>query len=85
MYSHTLSFLLHRMYSSEGADGFTSETLDNDYQLTQLVKLPPNVTVEEYNCGAALSRRWIYSNLVDFVQEITLLYDSLPAPNSPHF
>ena len=85
MYSHTLSFLLHRMYSSEGADGFTSETLDNDYQLTQLVKLPPNVTVEEYNCGAALSRRWIYSNLVDFVQEITLLYDSLPASNSPHF
>ena len=55
------------MYSSEGADGFTSETLDNDYQLTQLVKLPPNVTVEE----------WIYSNLVDFVQEITLLYDSI--------
>ena len=85
MYSHTLSFLLHRMYSSEGADGFTSETLDNDYQLTQLVKLPPNVTVEESNCGAALSRRWIYSNLVDFVQEITLLYDSLPAPHSPHF
>lgn len=73
------------MYSSEGADGFTSETLDNDYQLTQLVKLPPNVTVEEYNCDAALSRRWIYSNLVDFVQEITLLYDSLPAPHSPHF
>lgn len=85
MYSHTLSFLLHRMYSSEGADGFTSETLDNDYQLTQLVKLPPNVTVEEYNCGAALSRRWIYSNLVDFVQEITLLYDSLPASHSSHF
>ena len=47
MYNRTLSFLLHRMYSSEGADGFTSETLDNDYQLTQLVKLPPNVTVEE--------------------------------------
>ena len=85
MYSHTLSFLLHRMYSSEGADGFTSETLDNDYQLTQLVKLPPNVTVEEYNCDAALSRRWIYSNLVDFVQEITLLYDSLPASHSHHF
>ena len=85
MYSHALSFLLHRMYSSEGADGFTSETLDNDYQLTQLVKLPPNVTVEEYNCGAALSRRWIYSNLVDFVQEITLLYDSFPASHSSHF
>lgn len=85
MYNRTLSFLLHRMYSSEGADGFTSETLDNDYQLTQLVKLPPNVTVEEYNYGAALSRRWIYSNLVDFVQEITLLYDSLPAPHSSHF
>ena len=47
MYSHAFSVLLHRMYSSEGADGFTSETLDNDYQLTQLVKLPPNVTVEE--------------------------------------
>ena len=85
MYNRTLSFLLHRMYSSEGADGFTSETLDNDYQLTQLVKLPPNVTVEEYNCDAALSRRWIYSNLVDFVQEITLLYDSLPALHSPYF
>lgn len=85
MYSCMLRFLLHRMYSSEGADGFTSETLDNDYQLTQLVKLPPNVTVEEYNCDAALSRRWIYSNLVDFVQEITLLYDSLPVRHSPHF
>lgn len=85
MYNHAFSILRHRMYSSEGADGFTSETLDNDYQLTQLVKLPPNVTVEEYNCGAALSRRWIYSNLVDFVQEITLLYDSLPAFHSSHF
>lgn len=73
------------MYSSEGADGFTSETLDNDYQLTQLVKLPPNVTVEEYRLGLALSCRWIYSNLVDFVQEITLLYDSFATSVLSHF
>ena len=35
------------MYSSEGADAFTSETLDSDYQLSQMVKLPPNMSVDE--------------------------------------
>ena len=35
-----------------------------------------NVTVEEFVWVGFVMSRWLYTNLVYFVQEITLLYDS---------
>lgn len=56
--------------------GITSETLDNEYHLSEIIKIPPNVTEEELSLFLFLNGRWVYSNLVYFVKEITLLYDS---------
>ena len=54
----------------------TTQTLDGEYPLAEEVKLPTNVTVEEYYLVIAVMLRWLYTNLVYFVQEISLLYDS---------
>lgn len=37
-----------RQYNSENGVGLTSETLDNEYHLSEIIKIPPNVTEEEF-------------------------------------
>ena len=72
--------MISRKYASEGGNSvqqWTTETLDGDYSLSEEVKLPVNVTVEESGWLVVVMGRWLYTNLVYFVQEITLLYDSL--------
>ena len=71
--------VISRKYASEGGNSvqqWTTETLDGDYSLSEEVKLPVNVTVEEFVWVGFVMSRWLYTNLVYFVQEITLLYDS---------
>ena len=65
-----------RQYASESGVGITSETLDNESLLMDMIKIPANVTVEEYFSVCHVIFRWIYSNLVNFVNEISLLYDT---------
>ena len=68
-----------RKYASEGEESveqITTRTLDGEYPLAEEVKLPTNVTVEECYLAIYLICRWLYTNLVYFVQEISLLYDS---------
>ena len=78
-YFHSVWFLIPRKYASDGGESveqITTQTLDGEYPLAEEVKLPTNVTVEEYYLVIAVMLRWLYTNLVYFVQEISLLYDS---------
>ena len=68
-----------RAYMSEGGESIeqlTARTLDSNYPFAEDVKLPVNFTVEEYSSGICFIGRWIHKNLLYFVKEITLLYDS---------
>ena len=42
-----MEVVMNRQFRSENGVGLTSETLDNEYLLSEIVKLPPNVTEEE--------------------------------------
>ena len=42
-----MEIVINRQFSSENGVGLTSETLDNEYLLSEIVKQPPNVTEEE--------------------------------------
>lgn len=78
-YGVRAKWVIPRKYASEGGNSvqqWTTETLDGDYSLSEEVKLPVNVTVEESGWLGIVRGRWLYTNLVYFVQEITLLYDS---------
>lgn len=39
--------VMNRQFNSENGVGLTSETLDNEYLLSEIVKQPPNVSEEE--------------------------------------
>ena len=66
----------HANEGEESVEQITTRTLDGEYPLAEEVKLPTNVTVEECFLAIYLICRWLYTNLVYFVQEISLLYDS---------
>ena len=55
------------LVSNDGIAGLTSITLDGDFDLKEKVKLPDNVQLEQ----------WIYTNLMDFVETTSILYDSI--------
>lgn len=54
-------------------------TLDSEIDLKQKVMLPDGVQLEQLVFNSQDSGcRWIYSNLMDFVETTNLLYDSYP-------
>ena len=65
--------------SNDGIAGLTSTTLDSEIDLKQKVMLPDGVQLEQLVFNSQDSGcRWIYSNLMDFVETTNLLYDSYP-------
>ena len=64
------------MSGSEGMREIASLTLEGDSALRERIQQPHDYSLDTYDLNCVFRCRWIYVNLLSFVDIIEMLYDS---------
>ena len=64
------------MSGSEGMREIASLTLEGDSALRERIQQPHDYSLDTYDFSCVFRCRWIYVNLLSFVDIIEMLYDS---------